>query len=293
VVQRAPETASPPPVPLVTAPPRPRRHLGRIVAIAAGVVILVLGGLAWYGSQLPPTADGTDAPVAPVAASVSTLTGPRISATHLSSPLTIDGSVEDWPSTTKTFDSNVIVFGAQPSLKGTWGLAWDDDALYLAVDVTESTFVQTHAGDPSQLFKGDGVSFEFGTAQPQGNDTALESGDRHVLIGPTFGEPAVISGINLASGASFVRGANSIQGLKAAVEKTDHGYLLEASVPWSTLGVDTPQAGAEFGMNLNVSEAVADGSRKGELNAMASNNSRRKGNDASFRSIWGTLSLSA
>ncbi|MEP6629524.1 MAG: sugar-binding protein, partial [Lapillicoccus sp.] len=151
--------------------------------------------------------------------------------------------------------------------------------------------VQTHAGDTSQLFKGDSVSFEFGTAQPRNNDTALEAGDRHVLIGPTFGDPAVISGINLASGSAFVRGTNSIQGLRAAVESTDHGYLIEASVPWSTLGVSAAKAGAEFGMNLNVSEAVANGSRKGELNAMASNNSRRKGNDAQFRSIWGTLAL--
>jgi hypothetical protein len=290
----SPPTPAPAPVPLVAAPVRPRRHVGRIVAIAAGVVVLVLGGLAWYGSRLPPSADGTDAPVAAVAASVSTLTGPRISATHVSTPLTIDANVDDWPNTTKTFDSNVIVFGAQPSLKGTWGLAWDDDALYLAVDVTEATLVQTHAGDTSQLFKGDSVSFEFGTAQPQNNDTALESGDRHVLIGPTFGDPQVISGINVASGTSFVRGANSIQGLRAAVVETGHGYLVEASIPWSTLGVAAaPQAGAEFGMNLNVSEAVGDGTRKGELNAMASNNSRRKGNDASFRNIWGTLSLSA
>ncbi len=296
--QVLPVPAAPPQAPAPVfrlAPPAssPRRHVGRIIAIVAVTLLVVLGGLAWYGSHLPPTADGTDAPVAPVAASVSTLKGPHISATHLSTGLTIDGSVDDWPSTTKTFDSNVVIFGAQPDLKGTWGLAWDDDALYLAVDVTDATLVQTHAGDTSQLFKGDSVSFEFGTAQPQNNDTALESGDRHVLIGPSFASPAVISGINLASGSTFVRGANSIQGLQAAVQRTDHGYVIEASVPWSTLGVSAPAAGAEFGMNLNVSEAVGDGPRKGELNAMASNNSRRKGNDAGFRSIWGTLSLSA
>ena len=274
--------------PRYVAAPSSKNRAGLIVGIVVAVGLLVFGGLAWYGSTLPPKADGTDASVV---ASASTLTGPRVTATHLTTGLTIDGSVEDWPSSAKAFDSNVVIFGAQPNLKGTWALAWDDQALYLVVDVTDGSLTQMHSGDTSQLFKGDSVSFEFGTAQPKNDDTTLESGDRHVLIGPTFGNPAIISAVNLASGANFVRGTNSIQGLHAATETTDHGYLVEASVPWSTLGVTSVQAGAEFGMNLNVSEAVSNGAQKGELNAMASNNSRRRGNDASFRSIWGTLAL--
>ncbi len=278
----------PPTAPRYASPPAPQRRWGLIITVGLAVVLLVFGGLAWYGSRLPPTADGTDTPVA---ASVSTLKGPHITATHLTTGLTIDGNVEDWPSNVSTFDSNVVIFGAQPDLNATWALAWDDRDLYFVVDVTDATLVQTHAGDTSQLFKGDSVSFEFGTAQPKNSDSSLEPGDRHVLVGPTFGNPAVISGINLASGSAFVKGTNSIQGLEAASGKTDHGYLIEASVPWSTLGVSAATAGAEFGMNLNVSEAVGSGTRKGELNAMASNNSRRRGNDAPFRSIWGTLAL--
>jgi hypothetical protein len=44
-------------------------------------------------------------------------------------------------------------------------------------------------------------------------------------------------------------------------------------------------------MNLNVSDSVSSGGKAGELNAMVSNNPQRKGNDAPFRSIWGTLTL--
>jgi hypothetical protein len=269
--------------------PRRRRRWGLIAVVVALLLGTVLSGLAWYGSTLPAEPDGTAE--APVVASASTLTGPRISATHLTTDLTIDGAIDDWPTGTATFDSNVVVFGAQPALKGTWGLAYDDNALYFAVDVTEAAIVQTHAGDTSQLFKGDGVSFEFGTATPKNGNASLEAGDRHVMVGPTTDASGVISGVNVAKGKSFVPGSNTIQGLKAAVQVTDHGYLIEGSIPWSTLGVSGPRAGSEFGMNLNVSEAVSDGSRKGELNAMASNNSRRTNNDASVRSIWGTLSL--
>ena len=51
------------------------------------------------------------------------------------------------------------------------------------------------------------------------------------------------------------------------------------------------EGGHEFGMNLNVSDSVPNGSKAGELSSMVSNNPERKGNDASFRGIWGTLTL--
>jgi hypothetical protein len=44
-------------------------------------------------------------------------------------------------------------------------------------------------------------------------------------------------------------------------------------------------------MNLNVSDAVPSGTKAGELSSFVSNNPARKGNDAQFRSIWGTLQL--
>ena len=44
-------------------------------------------------------------------------------------------------------------------------------------------------------------------------------------------------------------------------------------------------------MNLNVSDSVANGAKAGELSSFVSNNAARKGNDAQFRSIWGTLQL--
>jgi hypothetical protein len=44
-------------------------------------------------------------------------------------------------------------------------------------------------------------------------------------------------------------------------------------------------------MNLNVSDSVPNGPKAGELSSMVSNNPQRKGNDASFRGIWGTLTL--
>jgi CHAT domain-containing protein len=269
-----------------TTPPPPKPRWGLIITIILAVVAVAFGGLAWYASTLSEKVEPNNG------GQSSTLTGPKISAVRLTTGLTINGNASDWPENTPTFDSNTLVFGDEPGLAGRWGLAYDEKNFYFIVAVADPTAVQTHGKDTSQLFKGDGVSFEFGTAVPKNGNNSLETGDKHVLLGPAGGASSqVISAINVPSGSVFGRGQNSIQGFQAEVSRTDDGYVLEAAIPWSTLGAEDLAAGAEYGMNLNVSDSVASGSRTGELNAMVSNNPERKGNDAKFRSIWGTLTL--
>ena len=252
------------------------------------MVAVVFGGLYWYGRSLPEKVDPTNNN----GGQASTLTGPKISAVHLSTGLTIDGDASDWPSDVPTFDSNVLIAGNDTGLLGHWGLAWDDTNLYFIVKVTDKTALQTHQSDTSQLFKGDGVNFEFGTAQPKNKNASLETGDKHVLLGPAnFKDDSVISAINVPNGSVFTRGTNTIQGLHAATVKVDDGYLIEAAIPWTTLGVEDISGGNEYGMNLNVSDSVPNGAKAGELSSFVSNNPARKGNDAQFRSIWGTLQL--
>ena len=270
-------------------PPNPKKpRWGLIITIVLAVVAVVFGGLYWYGKQLPEKVD----PTRNNGGEASTLTGPKISAVHLSTGLTINGDASDWPTDIPTFDSNVLIAGSDTGLLGRWALAWDDANLYAIVHVLDRTELQTHASDTSQLFKGDGVSFEFGTAVPKNANASLETGDKHVLLGPAnFNDDTVISAINVPNGSVFTRGPNTIQGLRAATTKTDDGYLLEAAIPWSTLGADSIGGGNDYGMNLNVSDSIANGSKAGELSSFVSNNPARKGNDAQFRSIWGTLHL--
>ena len=73
---------------------------------------------------------------------------------------------------TPTFDSNVLIAGSDTGLLGHWGLSWDDENLYFIVAVTDRTALQTHTSDTSQLFKGDGVNFEFRTALPKNKNAS-------------------------------------------------------------------------------------------------------------------------
>lgn len=279
-------------------PPRRKRHWGAIIAVTVLVFVGGVVALGWYGSTLPDTTnngrgvanDGIRNVHDADTTTHSTLTGPAMSAVHLTTPPTLDGNPNDWPTSAPASTSDRLVAGAAATVKGIWALGWTDDDLYVFVDVTDSQLTQTHAGDTTQLFKGDGVSFEFGTPLPTNRNASLEHGDAHVMLGPNA-NPTLIGGINLPKGSVFAGGRKNIAGLKGVAVATDHGYRIEAAIPWTTLGFSPVTAGAEIGMNLNVSDAVPSGSGMGELLDMVSNNPARSGNDAKTRSQWGTLTL--
>ena len=87
------------------------------------------------------------------------------------------------------------------------------------------------------------MSFEFGTALPKNKNASLETGDKHVLLGPAnFKDDTVISAINVPNGSVFTRGPNTIQGLRAATAKTNDGYVIEAAIPWSRSAPTTSPA---------------------------------------------------
>ena len=242
------------------------------------VALVVAGGLVWFGvSRLRGT-------------SVSTLTGPAFEASRLSTRLSLDGNPTDWTPGLPTVTSDRLVAGDAATVRATWTLTWNDSHLYVLADVTDPVFTQTHTGATSQLAQGDGISFEFGSVTPQNANRALEVGDQFVLLGPALGDK-LISAVNVGSGAGLTPGPSSIAGLEGAVRMNDRGYIIEAAIPWSTLGFTNVRPGAEAGMNLNVSDAVPSGAGMGTLRDMVSNNPDRKGNTAEFRSAWGTLTL--
>lgn len=306
----APETAGPAdPTPSALGSRSPLRRIRtrrfqRLVALAS-VVLIALGGVAWYQAvgasdggtsqkgPPPPIRAGVAEPGLP---SVTTVTGPKVTAVRLTSGLFVDGDAQDWPADAPTFDSNALVAGDAPTVKATWALGWDLDHLSFMVKVTDPTRTQTHANDVSQLFKGDGISLELGTPTPTNANTSLETHDLQVMVGPAFDDPGdsgrFIAGLNTAAGTDFARGTSTIQGFKAQVNQHDYDYQIEGQIPWSTLGLSAPRVGTQLAINLNVSDAVPDGTGRGELLDMVSNNPDRRQSDAATRDRWGTLTLS-
>lgn len=275
-------------------PVRRRRRWRRVVAKIAAVLVAVFVALAWYGSTLPEPggtagSGGSNGPGA-VGPRPGGLREPVATAARLSNPPRLDGNPDEWTGLPSHVSDTVVApAGASATVRAEWVLGWDADRLYFYVDVTDAQLTQTHAADVSQLWRGDSVSFELGTANPNPGSTSLDPGDLHVLVGPAPGG-GLLGGLNVAGGRSF-RAGSLIAGGQGVTRLTGQGYAIEASIPWSSLKVRQPASGLVLAANLNASDAVSSGPRTGDLADMVSNNPRRTGNDASTRDRWGTLLL--
>ena len=267
---------------LVTAPSPARRPRRTVLAVAAVVLVLFLAGILYTTLRLSDDTNGA-------AAAESTA---QVTAARMTTPPTIDGAPTEWLNHPAYASTQVVApEGAPGTVEGRWMLGWDTQNLYAYVVVKDAQLTQTHEKDPSQLYKGDSVSFELGVWDPDGPTSTLRPNDVHVLLGPKP-DNSVIGTMNVAGGAVFVPGPD-VEGRQVVAQVINGGYVVEAAMPWSALRVSGAPAGLKLAMNLNVSDAVPSGSRRGELADMVSNNGNRHGNDADQRHTWGSLKLTS
>ena len=74
--------------------------------------------------------------------------GPQFSARRLGTAPSIDGRGDDWPAMAPIVADQVLVGGSAVTLKGLWSLGWDDENLYLLVQVVDPELTTTNAAEP-------------------------------------------------------------------------------------------------------------------------------------------------
>jgi hypothetical protein len=260
------------------APRRSRRWL--YTGLAAGVALAIVAAFLLV-QRLQPEPDPT-------------LTGPSLQAASFRTPPRIDGDASEWGGRTAYTTPVVIVpttKGARPTVSSSWRLGWDADNYYALVAVRDPTITQTNAGRLSQLFNGDGVSFELGTElRPDPAATELPGDDVHVMFGVTP-DGRVLRGMNVARGGTFEPGEDLTGGSAAVRIQPGVGYVVELALPWSAVGLDGVGEGTVLATNLVVSDAFSSGDKRGRLKTMQTNNAGRQTNAVTFRPAWGTVQL--
>lgn len=126
---------------------------------------------------------------------------------------------------------------------------------------------------PSQFWRGDAISFEFGPdARHLGIDAGVRNGrDRHVMVGRSGN--VALGSVNVARDNTFPAGGLA-PGILAKSRATSDGYAIEAKVPWKVLGLaSAPARGSVFAANFNVSDAAP--TRTWNLGVMISSNPER------------------
>ncbi len=197
----------------------------------------------------------------------------------------IDGNLDDWG--ILPFVADQVVYGSSvwnntSDLSATYGLAWDDLYLYVAIDVRDDIHVQTEVGET--IFKGDSVEILFDRdIEDDAWVRKLSSDDYQIGLSP--GSFSNISVKTQVYRWYPVGQSGTISTAKIESRNTGVGYMLEAALPWSILGT-TVTSGDEYGFVLSVSDNDSVGVAVQE--SMVSSLATRELSDPS---TWGKIKL--
>jgi hypothetical protein len=210
-----------------------------------------------------------------------------VTAQPVNQPVQLDGALNEWADF-PTYESAFRVFNSESwdqtdDVRAIWRLGWDQDNLYVAVQVEDDIHVQTQSG--STIFKGDGVSLQIDTELDADPGPGLSPDDYQINLSPgdfANNPPAAYRFRGDDSGNLIDLVGHTIQ---VASRPSGNGYTLEAAIPWHDIGV-SPAPGSRMGISLNVNDNDTPGAAVQEV--MMSQVSTRKFNDPSS---WGLINL--
>jgi hypothetical protein len=169
-------------------------------------------------------------------------------------PFAIDGDLADWasvPNAIKVADRAQVVWDTQAwkspeDLSGTVTLAWREEHLYVAANVTDDTLV-TQRGQG--LWKGDNVTLYI-DARPDAEPSrdSLGEGQYRVALSPgNFSDYPPEAWCHAPDGCRP-------GGILVGAKRTETGWMIEAAIPWRLLRVDAPKAGLPLRVEVCISD---------------------------------------
>jgi hypothetical protein len=183
-------------------------------------------------------------------------------------PPAIDGRLEEWenvPGACILDRKAQVVHGAAAwrsprDLSAKVWLAWREEYLYLAADVTDDRHVQQGRG--IAMWRGDHVELYL-DATPDNDParTAWGRGQIHLGFSPgslqQTGDP--LTDLPPEAVVFYPEGA-AAQGVLVAAQKTEKGYALEAAIPWTLIAqlARQPALRAGIGLPLGFEVGISD-----------------------------------
>ncbi len=165
-------------------------------------------------------------------------------------------------------------------LSAAWATAWDEQYLYLAIEVRDDVFVQEAHGD--QIFKGDSLEIWINT----------DPGTRTHTLGAKDFQLGIAPGLNPPTPAEAwlwfpTNEQRAVTNAFLAFQSAADGYNYEVKIPWSALQV-APFAGEGFAFVLALNDDDSPGSANQETQLV-----NLKGAQLNDPATWGVLVLDA
>lgn len=176
-------------------------------------------------------------------------------------PIAVDAALGDWsavPGAIAINQPDQVAHGAgawtgPEDLSGVVRLAWRAEYLFLAVDVTDDAIVQGQRA--SGIWQGDHIELYIDvTPDTEPDRQDFGAGQFHLALSPGNFQDSGDALLDTRPEAFFYqpRGLDT-GGVLVASAQTATGWILEAAIPWSLLGL-TPEAGAPLGIEIGLSD---------------------------------------
>ncbi|MFA6599808.1 MAG: glucoamylase family protein [Candidatus Omnitrophota bacterium] len=178
---------------------------------------------------------------------------PAFEADYVAGGMQIDGYLKDWPNRTPlVLDQSFREFGYfadDTDLSAKVRFAWDEQALYLALNVTDDSVIARRNG--RNIWQDDLVELYI---DPAGDGLRWrDSQDFQIGFRPTPGEETVEFWSWFQGDESHRRG----QAVAARGYVHEKGYSVEASVRWEFLGIE-PAPGKEVRLSVGINDIDKD-----------------------------------
>lgn len=187
-----------------------------------------------------------------------------------SANIAIDGTKDDAYGNGRNLNQMLSGSIGAPDIAATWYGLWNNSNLYVFIDITDNDLSRDSGGN---WWEDDGAEIFIDGANNKG--TSYDGDD--MQIGLVWEATEVIVG-------GSTDGSKS-NGVQYSVVQTANGYAVEASIPWSTVGV-TPAVGNSIGIDFAINDDDNGAGRENKISWNAPED-----NGWQNPSLFGTVSL--
>jgi len=136
---------------------------------------------------------------------------------------------------------------------GSWWALWDEEYLYVLVNVIDEALVQD--SEPSQGWLDDRAEIYVDGDNAKGAST--DNNDYQYNFRWNHGQ--------VETPVEWYNSPRSLQGVEYGVATTDSGYIIEARLPWSTMTGEAPYEDQLIGINVMIDDDDDGGGRDTQL----------------------------
>ena len=158
-----------------------------------------------------------------------------------------DGVFNDWTGAAQLSMVNPKVAGLDCS--GAGYVAWDDQYLYVGVDIRDNEMLNNKPR--AKLYLQDSVEL-FLSMKPRDTGSGYGPDDMQLFLTPASGEGKPIIGVVSDREAGTI---TDVAGAKFFGGKTELGWAMEVALPWSSLPAFKPAPGAKLALEMRVNDA--------------------------------------